>query len=140
MTILCFLLCNLIEFLNEITNVPQRSKLHRGSSDYHQFMFSMLRKDQSDGSLQSFVEDSSCINAPSNAAPDPLWSSFVINFPVADPLDDRIESSDKISMVNNVSDERMVERYKNSALFQFPAFGIPKLFIRPLVSNRIKPL
>lgn len=45
---------------------------------------SLLRKELRDGNLQSLLGGSSCIVSSSNAAPDPLLSSFIL--PMADDL------------------------------------------------------
>lgn len=85
--------------------MPQKSQFYKGSSDFH----SMLRKlcDSSDQSL----EESSCLNFPSNTAPDPLLSTFMCNFPMADELEvTPLESPNRETMTDKLSDEKVVER------------------------------
>ncbi|RRT61380.1 hypothetical protein B296_00039546 [Ensete ventricosum] len=68
----------------------------------------LLKKDK--GNMQSLVGGSSC--TPSNAAPDPLLSSFIFNLPVIDPPEDAWpEPLDERSMVDKISEEKLVERY-----------------------------
>lgn len=60
--------------------------------------------------MQSIVGGSSF--TPSNAAPDPLLSSFIFNLPVIDPSEDaRPEPLDERSMADKISEEKLVERY-----------------------------
>ncbi|URE21105.1 hypothetical protein MUK42_10909 [Musa troglodytarum] len=61
-----------------------------------------------EGNMQSLVGGSSF--TPSNAAPDPLLSSFIFNLPVVDPSEDaRSEPLDEQSMVDKISEEKLVE-------------------------------
>ncbi|WOL15815.1 hypothetical protein Cni_G24596 [Canna indica] len=86
--------------------MPQKSKFHKGSSDFYS-VFSMMRKDSYDG------------NIPSSTAPDPLLQSFIFNFPVADSLDDeRSESSDQVSLADKISDQKVVECIEPSGSYE----------------------
>ncbi|KAK2419044.1 Drought-responsive family protein [Trifolium repens] len=58
----------------------QRKRKSRKGGSYS--TLSLLRKELRDGNLQSLLGGSSCIMSSSNAAPDPLLSSFIL--PVAD--------------------------------------------------------
>ncbi|RWV87564.1 hypothetical protein BHE74_00013796 [Ensete ventricosum] len=72
---------------------------------------SLLRKDLCDSNLQAFLGGSSYTDSPSDSAPDPLLSSFIVNYPMADPLEDaRLELPEKTSMVDKISVEKVVER------------------------------
>ncbi|THU44130.1 hypothetical protein C4D60_Mb02t04160 [Musa balbisiana] len=55
-------------------------------------------------------------NSPSDSAPDPLLLSFIVNYPMADPLEDvRLEPVEKTSMVDKISVEKVVERSSASS-------------------------
>lgn len=99
---------HLINNLNSLmcTYMPQNSRFYKDSSEFH----SILRK-LCDSSDQSFLEESSCLNFPSNTAPDPLLSTFMWNFPMADELEvTPLESSNRETMTDKLSDEKVVER------------------------------
>ncbi|KAJ1417164.1 Protein dehydration-induced 19, C-terminal [Sesbania bispinosa] len=66
---------------NSLTNeYMQRKRKSRKSGSYS--TLSLLRKELREGNLQSLFGGSSCIVSSTNAAPDPLLSSFIL--PVAD--------------------------------------------------------
>ncbi|URE21106.1 hypothetical protein MUK42_10909 [Musa troglodytarum] len=85
-----------------------RRRYHKGSWGSHSTIL-LLRKDNTlEGNMQSLVGGSSF--TPSNAAPDPLLSSFIFNLPVVDPSEDaRSEPLDEQSMVDKISEEKLVE-------------------------------
>ncbi|KAI4301730.1 hypothetical protein L6164_034978 [Bauhinia variegata] len=60
----------------------QRKRKSRKGGSYS--TLSLLRKELREGNLQSLFGGSSCIVSSSNAAPDPLLSSFIL--PIADEL------------------------------------------------------
>ncbi|KAK7337709.1 hypothetical protein VNO77_18294 [Canavalia gladiata] len=67
--------------LNSLTRqYMQRKRKSRKGGSYS--TLSLLRKELREGNLQSLFGGSSCIVSSSNAAPDPLLSSFIL--PVAD--------------------------------------------------------
>ncbi|KAK7258969.1 hypothetical protein RIF29_24562 [Crotalaria pallida] len=67
--------------LNSLTSeYMQKKRKSRRAGSYS--TLSLLKKELRDGSLQSLLGGSSCILSSSNAAPDPLLSSFIS--PVAD--------------------------------------------------------
>ncbi|RRT71514.1 hypothetical protein B296_00001875 [Ensete ventricosum] len=89
--------------------MPWRNRFHKDSSDF-QSISSLLRKDLCDSNLQAFLGGSSYTDSPSDSAPDPLLSSFIVNYPMADPLEDaRLELPEKTSMVDKISVEKVVE-------------------------------
>ena len=75
-----YLVHNLLSFLT--SEHMQRKRKSRKGGSYS--TLSMLRKELRDGNLQSLFGGSSCIVSSSNAAPDPLLSSFIL--PVAEEL------------------------------------------------------
>ncbi|XP_008797402.2 protein DEHYDRATION-INDUCED 19 homolog 2-like isoform X1 [Phoenix dactylifera] len=81
-----------------------RRRFRKGSSGSHSTL-SLLRKDLREGNLQSLSGGSSFTFSPSNAAPDPLLSSFILNFPVADLSKDVKPES----LNDKTSDEKAVE-------------------------------
>ncbi|XP_042421062.1 protein DEHYDRATION-INDUCED 19 homolog 2-like [Zingiber officinale] len=92
----------------------KKSRVYKGSSDFN----SMLRK-LCDSSDQTFLEESSCLNFPSNTAPDPLLSRFIGNFPMTDPLEvTPLESSNRETMADKLSDEKAVESAEPSSSFE----------------------
>lgn len=105
--------------------MPWRSRFHKDSSDF-QSIPSLLRKDLCDSNLHGFLGGSTYTDSPSDSAPDPLLLSFIVNYPMADPLEDvRLEPVEKTSMVDKISVEKVVERYKTSS------FSFYKLYIFP---------
>lgn len=92
----------------------KNSRFYKDSSEFH----SILRK-LCDSSDQSFLEESSCLNFPSNTAPDPLLSTFMWNFPMADELEvTPLESSNRETMTDKLSDEKVVESARPSSSFE----------------------
>ncbi|XP_073100135.1 protein DEHYDRATION-INDUCED 19 homolog 2 isoform X2 [Elaeis guineensis] len=89
----------------------QRRRRFRKSSSGSHSTLSLWRKDLREGNLQSLFGGSSYTVAPSNTAPDPLLSSFIFNFPVADSSKDvKPESLNERAVINKTSDEKAVER------------------------------
>lgn len=79
---------------------------------------SLLRKELREGNLQSLFGGSSCILSSSNAAPDPLLSSFIL--PMADDfVSVQPHFSIETSSAKKSIDERLSERYviKSSTAF-----------------------
>ncbi|ONI04335.1 hypothetical protein PRUPE_6G316400 [Prunus persica] len=71
---------------------------------------SLLRKELREGNLQSLFGGSSCILSSSNAAPDPLLSSFIL--PMADDfVSVQPHFSIETSSAKKSIDERLSERY-----------------------------
>lgn len=71
---------------------------------------SLLRKELRDGNLQSLFGSSSCIVSSSNAAADPLLSSFIL--PMADDFTSVQPSfSNETSSAKKSADENVSERY-----------------------------
>ena len=90
--------------------MQRRRRFRRGSSGSHSTL-SLLRKELREGNLQSLFGGSSYTIAPSNAAADPLLSSFITNLSVADPSrEEEPESLDDRNMVNEDSEVKAVER------------------------------
>ncbi|XP_010931708.1 protein DEHYDRATION-INDUCED 19 homolog 2 isoform X3 [Elaeis guineensis] len=87
----------------------RRRRFRKSSSGSHSTL-SLWRKDLREGNLQSLFGGSSYTVAPSNTAPDPLLSSFIFNFPVADSSKDvKPESLNERAVINKTSDEKAVE-------------------------------
>lgn len=96
----------------------QRRRIRKGSSGSHSAI-PFLRKEIRQGNLQPLFGGSS-FAASSNAAPNPLLLSFILNVPVADSTKDlQIESSDEGTVMDEGSVEKVVERYYKWALFNF---------------------
>lgn len=75
------LILTLYRKLNSLTSeYMQRKRKSRKGGSYS--TLSLLRKELREGNLQSLLGGSSCTLSSSNAAPDPLLSSFIL--PVAD--------------------------------------------------------
>ncbi|ONK78709.1 uncharacterized protein A4U43_C02F21620 [Asparagus officinalis] len=86
--------------------MQRRRRFRRGSSGSHSTL-SLLRKELREGNLQSLFGGSSL---PSNAAPDPLLSSFITNLPVSDPSrGGGLETLDDGNVVNEASEEKATE-------------------------------
>lgn len=86
-----------------------KRRFRRGSSGAHSTL-SLLRKELREGNLQSLFGGSSFTVAPSNAAPDPLLSSFITNLPIADPAKEELETLDDRNIVNEASEEKAKAR------------------------------
>ncbi|KAM0951173.1 putative drought induced 19 type, zinc-binding protein [Dioscorea sansibarensis] len=99
-----------ISSLNSLSTFSQRGRrIRKGSSGSHS-AFPFLRKEIREGNLQPVFGGSSFAAASSNAAPDPLLSSFIFNVPVADSTKDiQIESSDEGTVMDEGSVEKVVE-------------------------------
>ncbi|XP_020254914.1 protein DEHYDRATION-INDUCED 19 homolog 2-like isoform X2 [Asparagus officinalis] len=88
--------------------MQRRRRFRRGSSGSHSTL-SLLRKELREGNLQSLFGGSSL---PSNAAPDPLLSSFITNLPVSDPSrGGGLETLDDGNVVNEASEEKATESF-----------------------------
>ncbi|XP_039146216.1 protein DEHYDRATION-INDUCED 19 homolog 2-like [Dioscorea cayenensis subsp. rotundata] len=86
----------------------QRRRIRKGSSGSHSAI-PFLRKEIRQGNLQPLFGGSS-FAASSNAAPNPLLLSFILNVPVADSTKDlQIESSDEGTVMDEGSVEKVVE-------------------------------
>ncbi|XP_020087282.1 protein DEHYDRATION-INDUCED 19 homolog 2-like isoform X1 [Ananas comosus] len=89
----------------------QRRRRFRKASTGSHSLLSLLRKDLRDGNLQALLGGSSCTAAPSAVAPDPLLSSLVYNLPIGEsPKGLQAESLDNAFLINDCSDEKVVER------------------------------
>ncbi|XP_060964875.1 protein DEHYDRATION-INDUCED 19 homolog 3 isoform X2 [Cannabis sativa] len=86
-----------------------KRKTRKGGS--HSTTLSLLRKELREGNLQSLFGGSSCLVSSSNAAPDPLLSSFIL--PMADDFGSvqppflAETSSAKKSSTENVSERKV---------------------------------
>uniref|UniRef100_A0A803PWC0 Uncharacterized protein n=1 Tax=Cannabis sativa TaxID=3483 RepID=A0A803PWC0_CANSA len=86
-----------------------KRKTRKGGS--HSTTLSLLRKELREGNLQSLFGGSSCLVSSSNAAPDPLLSSFIL--PMADDFGSvqppflTETSSAKKSSTENVSERKV---------------------------------
>lgn len=95
-----------------IEDYLQRRRRFRKASTGSHSLLSLLRKDLRDGNLQALLGGSSCTAAPSAVAPDPLLSSLVYNLPIGEsPKGLQAESLDNAFLINDCSDEKVVERY-----------------------------
>lgn len=71
---------------------------------------SLLRKELREGNFQSLFGGSSCIVSSSNAAPDPLLSSFIL--PMGDDfLSVQPQFSSEAGAVKKSSEDKVSERY-----------------------------
>nr|CAD1828528.1 unnamed protein product [Ananas comosus var. bracteatus] len=96
-------------------NYLQRRRRFRKASTGSHSLLSLLRKDLRDGNLQALLGGSSCTAAPSAVAPDPLLSSLVYNLPIGEsPKGLQAESLDNAFLINDCSDEKVVERTEPS--------------------------
>lgn len=93
----------------------QRKRKSRKGGSYS--TLSLLRKELRDGNLQSLFGGSSCIVSSSNAAADPLLSSFIL--PVADELaSSQSHFPTESRSTKKISDETVSRRYVYCS-FQF---------------------
>ncbi|CAL9079000.1 unnamed protein product [Musa textilis] len=117
--------------------MPWRSRFHKDSSDF-QSISSLLRKDLCDSNLQAFLGGSTYTDSPSDSAPDPLLLSFIVNYPMADPLEDvRLEPLEKTSMVDKISVEKVVESVEPSLSDKDQGRARSSKFVRELVLSTI---
>ncbi|KAF2288307.1 hypothetical protein GH714_005910 [Hevea brasiliensis] len=80
----------------------------------HHSTLTLLRKELREGNLQSLFGGSSCIVSSSNAAPDPLLSSFIL--PMADDFASAQPSfSNETSSAKKSLDENVLERNMKSS-------------------------
>ncbi|URD90996.1 hypothetical protein MUK42_26819 [Musa troglodytarum] len=100
-----------------------------------QSISSLLRKDLCDSNLQAFLGGSTYTDSPSDSAPDPLLLSFIVNYPMADPLEDvRLEPLEKTSMVDKISVEKVVESVEPSLSDKDQGRARSSKFVRELAS------
>lgn len=86
-----------------IFKMQRKRKSRKGST------LSLLRKELREGNLQSLFGGSSYLLSSSNAAPDPLLSSFIL--PMADDLDSiEPSSSTETIQLKRSADENVLER------------------------------
>ncbi|KAK6915648.1 Protein dehydration-induced 19, C-terminal [Dillenia turbinata] len=91
--------------------VQRKRKCRKGGS---YSTLSLLRKELREGNLQSLFGGSSCLVSSSNAAPDPLLSSFIL--PMADDLlSIQSHSLAETISAKKVKDEKVSERNTRSA-------------------------
>ncbi|XP_074582656.1 protein DEHYDRATION-INDUCED 19 homolog 4 [Curcuma longa] len=88
-----------------IFKIQRRRRLRKGSLGSHS-THSLLRKDLHEDNLHSLLGGSI---GTSNAAPDPLLSSFMFNGPVVDTSDEQPEPLAEETSAGKVSDEKLVE-------------------------------
>lgn len=94
-----------------IFKVQRKRKSRKGGN--HSTLF-LLRRELREGTLQSLFGGSSCVVPPSNAAPDPLLSSFIL------PMNDDFGSTksrdmNETSLSKKCSDEPVSERKVQSS-------------------------
>ncbi|XXG80558.1 hypothetical protein AAC387_Pa09g1395 [Persea americana] len=88
-------------------NMRRRSR--KGSAGSHSTL-SLLRKELREGHIQSLLGGSSYVHSASNTAPDPLLTSFIYSFPMADASKSaQPRTSEKGNLVKELSDERQRE-------------------------------
>ncbi|KAF4359267.1 hypothetical protein G4B88_024231, partial [Cannabis sativa] len=106
---LCVRLC--YSTLNSLTSTYMQHKRKTRKGGSHSTTLSLLRKELREGNLQSLFGGSSCLVSSSNAAPDPLLSSFIL--PMADDFGSvqppflTETSSAKKSSTENVSERKV---------------------------------
>lgn len=92
-------------------NIFKMQRKRKSRKGGHHSTLTLLRKELREGNLQSLFGGSSCIVSSSNAAPDPLLSSFILpmadDFPSAQPSFSNETSSSKKSLDENVSERNM---------------------------------
>uniref|UniRef100_A0A2P2KHH8 Uncharacterized protein MANES_09G174600 n=3 Tax=Rhizophora mucronata TaxID=61149 RepID=A0A2P2KHH8_RHIMU len=94
-----------------VLKMPRKRKSRKGGP--HSTL-SLLRKEWREGNLQSLFRGSSHLTASSNAAPDPLLSSFIL--PVADDFGSGQSSvSTETSSAKKILDEKVSERNVKSS-------------------------
>ncbi|KAM7272719.1 hypothetical protein ACFE04_027382 [Oxalis oulophora] len=101
------------ELVDSLTDahMQRKRKLRKGGS---QSTLSLLRKELREGNLQSLFGGSSCIIPSSNAAPDPLLSSFIL--PMAEDFPSlQSQYSTEPSSLKKSSIEKVSERQVQSA-------------------------
>lgn len=87
-------------------------RLSKGSSRSHSTL-SFLRKELQDANLRFSCGGSSYTLTSSNAAPDPLLSSFIFSLPEVEPSKDvQAVISDEESTVDEISDDKVENRYE----------------------------
>ncbi|KAE8010294.1 hypothetical protein FH972_006677 [Carpinus fangiana] len=90
----------------------QRKRKSRKSGAHS--TLSLLRKELREGNFQSLFGGSSCIVSSSNAAPDPLLSSFIL--PMADDfVSGQPPFSTETSSIKKISEEKVSERNVQSS-------------------------
>ncbi|KAK9161663.1 hypothetical protein Syun_008004 [Stephania yunnanensis] len=89
--------------------MQRKRRLRKGGA--HSTLSSSLRKELRDGSFHALLGGSSNAFSSSNAAPDPLLSSFIYNIPmVEEPTSGKPDSSPESSPIGKSSDEQVLER------------------------------
>ncbi|KAJ8493237.1 hypothetical protein OPV22_014958 [Ensete ventricosum] len=112
-------------------------RLFKGSSRSHSTL-SFLRKELQDANLRFSCGDSSYMLASSNAAPDPLLSSFIFNLPEVEPSKDvQAVISDEESTVDEVSDDKVVHSDEPTLSYQDEERARRREFVRELVLSTI---
>lgn len=87
--------------------MQQKKRSQKGG---HYSTLALLRKELREGNLQSLFGGSSCIFSSSNAAPDPLLSSFIL--PMADDFASAQPSfSDETSSAKKSLDDNVLKGY-----------------------------
>ncbi|KAK9139260.1 hypothetical protein Scep_008941 [Stephania cephalantha] len=88
--------------------MQRKRRLRKGGA--HSTLSSSLRKELRDGSFHALLGGSNAFSS-SNAAPDPLLSSFIYNIPmVEEPTSGKPDSSPESSPIGKSSDEQVLER------------------------------
>ncbi|KAJ9180312.1 hypothetical protein P3X46_008575 [Hevea brasiliensis] len=94
-----------------VFKMQRKRKSRKGG---HHSTLTLLRKELREGNLQSLFGGSSCIVSSSNAAPDPLLSSFIL--PMADDFASAQPSfSNETSSAKKSLDENVLERNMKSS-------------------------
>ncbi|RRT39515.1 hypothetical protein B296_00054397 [Ensete ventricosum] len=112
-------------------------RLFKGSSRSHSTL-SFLRKELQDANLRFSCGDSSYMLASSNAAPDPLLSSFIFSLPEVEPSKDvQAVISDEESTVDEISDDKVVHSDEPTLSYQDEERARRREFVRELVLSTI---
>lgn len=112
-------------------------RLSKGSSRSHSTL-SFLRKELQDANLRFSCGGSSYTLASSNAAPDPLLSSFIFSLPEVEPSKDvQAVISDEESTVDEISDDKVENSAKPTLSYQDEERARRSEFVRELVLSTI---
>ncbi|CAL9114832.1 unnamed protein product [Musa textilis] len=112
-------------------------RLFKGSSRSHSTL-SFLRKELQDVNLRFSCGGSSYTLASSNAAPDPLLSSFIFSLPEVEPSKDvQAVISDEESTVDEISEDKVVNSAEPTLSYQDEEGARRCEFFRELVLSTI---
>lgn len=112
-------------------------RLSKGSSRSHSTL-SFLRKELQDANLRFSCGGSSYTLTSSNAAPDPLLSSFIFSLPEVEPSKDvQAVISDEESTVDEISDDKVENSAEPTLSYQDEERARRSEFVRELVLSTI---